>query len=150
MAANSSHCAFHWACFFASHGTCLAGPWALGRAVASAKDLGHELLGSSNGSLRTQDFLPHCSFRGWIDLVVSLRACFSRKDRRSVEKELNQILSTEEIVTLSVRSGFDLLLSAVALPKGSEVLRVSDLEGLESLYAFWTKSLCGIIMNEYE
>ena len=59
---------------------------------------------------------------GWIDLLVSLRACFSRKDRRSVEKELQKVLSAEEIVTLSVRSGFDLLLSAVALPKGSEVL----------------------------
>jgi len=38
-----------------------------------------------------------------------------------VEKELQEILGAEEIVTLSVRSGFDLLLSAVALPKGSEV-----------------------------
>ena len=59
--------------------------------------------------------------QGWIDLLVSLKACFSRKDRRIVEKELQEILSAEEIVTLSVRSGFDLLLSAVALPKGSEV-----------------------------
>ncbi|CAL1139708.1 unnamed protein product [Cladocopium goreaui] len=60
----------------------------------------------------------------WIDLLVSLKACFSRKDRRRVEKELQEILGAEEIVTLSVRSGFDLLLSAVALPKGSEVLFV--------------------------
>lgn len=65
-------------------------------------------------------------YPGWIDLLVSLKVCFSRKDRSIVEKELRgapQLLSAEDIVTLSVRSGFDLLLSAVALPKGSEVGR---------------------------
>lgn len=79
-----------------------------------------------NGLVELQAFPFRKHWPGWIDLLVSLRACFSRKDRRSVEKELQKVLSAEEIVTLSVRSGFDLLLSAVALPKGSEVLRVCE------------------------
>ncbi|CAK9109588.1 unnamed protein product [Durusdinium trenchii] len=60
----------------------------------------------------------------WLDLLASFKACFTRRDRQSVEKQLQQILSPEEIVTLSVRSAFDLLLSALDLPRGSEVLFV--------------------------
>lgn len=56
----------------------------------------------------------------WLDLLASFKACFTRRDRQSVEKQLQQILSPEEIVTLSVRSAFDLLLSALDLPRGSE------------------------------
>ncbi|CAE7518927.1 ads-1 [Symbiodinium sp. CCMP2456] len=58
----------------------------------------------------------------WLDLLVALRATWRRRDRSSLEQEISRSWGSEVLVTLSVRSGFDLLLSALALPKGSEVL----------------------------
>ena len=58
----------------------------------------------------------------WLDLLVALRATWRHRDRVTLEREIGQCWGSEVVVTLSVRSGFDLLLSALSLPKGSEVL----------------------------
>ena len=60
----------------------------------------------------------------WLDLLVAVRATWRRRDRVSLEREISQCWGSEVVVTLSVRSGFDLLLSALQLPKQSEVLFV--------------------------
>ena len=54
---------------------------------------------------------------GWRDLALGLGVCLWARTPRG-----NAFCDSESLVCLSVRSGFDLLLSALALPAGSEVL----------------------------
>ena len=60
----------------------------------------------------------------WTDLVYGLTACFVPGRRAAKARAVEECWSAEGegLVTLSVRSGFDLLLSAVELPTGSEVI----------------------------
>lgn len=61
---------------------------------------------------------------GWADLSFGLAACLLRKDRVAVEARLEKLWSPEDraLATLSVRTGFDLLLQCLALPRNSEIL----------------------------
>jgi dTDP-4-amino-4,6-dideoxygalactose transaminase len=61
---------------------------------------------------------------GWLDLAYGAASCWLPARRESAEKRLSAGWSADEdaLVCLSVRSGFDLLLSALDLPPGSEVL----------------------------
>jgi dTDP-4-amino-4,6-dideoxygalactose transaminase len=54
---------------------------------------------------------------GWCDLALGLAACLWAGKPRD-----NDFCASESLVCLSVRSGFDLLLSELALPARSEVL----------------------------
>jgi perosamine synthetase len=58
------------------------------------------------------------------DLLFGLSACVWARDRRKLTEEVARACSSrdEQIVCLSVRSGFDLLLQALAFPSGSEIL----------------------------
>jgi len=60
----------------------------------------------------------------WSDLFFGIKGCFWQQNREEI---LNRFKSTKffddnNIVCFSVRSGFDLLLQVLALPKGSEIL----------------------------
>ena len=61
---------------------------------------------------------------GWADLLHGLAACLRQGDREEVERRVEALWSPEgdALVCLSVRSGFDLLLSALDYPAGSEIL----------------------------
>jgi dTDP-4-amino-4,6-dideoxygalactose transaminase len=61
---------------------------------------------------------------GWLDLAYGAVRCFSPADREAAENRLLARWSDggDAIACLSVRSGFDLSLSALALPPGGEVL----------------------------
>ncbi|CAE7345973.1 per [Symbiodinium natans] len=67
---------------------------------------------------------------GWRDLMVAFTSftSFTRRsrDRTTLERKIGECYAPSEasevLVTLSVRSAFDMLLSALALPKNSEVL----------------------------
>lgn len=61
---------------------------------------------------------------GWTDLSYGLAACLLRKDRKAAQARLEKLWSSEAnaLAALSVRSGFDLVLQCLALPRGSEVL----------------------------
>jgi len=63
---------------------------------------------------------------GWRDLVVGMFRCAAAaaQDATRTQQELEKACSESHdvLVCLSVRSGFDLLLSALELPAGSEVL----------------------------
>lgn len=54
---------------------------------------------------------------GWSDLSYGLMASFSRKKLTTLN-----LSSNHSLATLSVRSGFDLILQCLSLPKGSEIL----------------------------
>ncbi len=58
------------------------------------------------------------------DLLYGLSACVRARDREKLSGDVLRACSMEDdgIVCLSVRSGLDLLLEALALPGGSEVL----------------------------
>lgn len=60
----------------------------------------------------------------WSDLAFAALACFLPGRRERLEERIRRALpgGDEGLITLSVRSGFDLLLEALALPAGSEVL----------------------------
>src|SRR5215471_15176388 len=60
----------------------------------------------------------------WSDLGSALRDCLTRWDGASAAENLEDLWSAhgDAFVCLSVRTGFDLWLQALALPKGSEVL----------------------------
>lgn len=60
----------------------------------------------------------------WADLMFGLMALCSGRDRSTLENRAASLWSAngEVFVCLSVRSGFDLLLQSLELPKGSEVL----------------------------
>jgi perosamine synthetase len=61
---------------------------------------------------------------GWADLYYGLAACLLHKDRKAAQARLENAWSSEAnaLATLSVRSGFDLLLQCLALPRDSEIL----------------------------
>jgi perosamine synthetase len=61
---------------------------------------------------------------GWSDIAFGARQCLVPPDRRNLEREIERYWSPEgdAIVCFSVRSGFDLLLQALELPQGSEIL----------------------------
>lgn len=60
----------------------------------------------------------------WTDLAFGLTACLRNRDRNVAQTSLEDAWSENNYVlaTLSVRSGFDLVLQSLALPKGSEIL----------------------------
>ncbi len=61
---------------------------------------------------------------GWSDLGAALAHCLLPDNRAARTTELERLWSSDDdaVACLSVRSGFDLWLSAVNLPAGSEVL----------------------------
>src|SRR6267142_957142 len=61
---------------------------------------------------------------GWTDIAFGLGACLLPGDAQAAQKRLEAAWSPagDAIACLSVRTGFDLLLSALALPAGSEIL----------------------------
>ncbi len=61
---------------------------------------------------------------GWRDLAAGAAACLVSRSRVTLERRVEQAWSRDEdaLVCLSVRSGLDLLLTALRYPKGSEVL----------------------------
>jgi len=61
---------------------------------------------------------------GWSDLLFGFFACLGSGDREAAERRVEAIWSDEgdALACLSVRSGFDLLLTALDYPPGSEIL----------------------------
>lgn len=61
---------------------------------------------------------------GWLDLIDGLLACAACWDRDRAQSRLERLWSDQDdaLACLSVRSGWDLLLTAADLPRGSEVL----------------------------
>jgi dTDP-4-amino-4,6-dideoxygalactose transaminase len=61
---------------------------------------------------------------GFRDLLFGAAACFAPGSRRNASRRLERRWSNdrEAVLTFSVRSGFDLLLRALELPRGSEIL----------------------------
>ena len=61
---------------------------------------------------------------GWADLLYGVRSCLFPEPRDRIEQRLARAWSDHQpsLACLSVRSGFDALLQALALPAGSEVL----------------------------
>ena len=61
---------------------------------------------------------------GWADLARALLGGLVPRDRERTARKVAEAFSDESdtLAVLSVRSGFDLLLQALALPEGSEVL----------------------------
>src|SRR5580704_16409678 len=61
---------------------------------------------------------------GWLDLASALVNCVAPRRRAALVARLERLWShgDDALACLSVRSGFDLWLSAVKLPPGSEVL----------------------------
>lgn len=61
---------------------------------------------------------------GWTDLAAGAAWCFAPGSRAALERKVEQLWSPggDALVALSVRSGLDLLLSALDYPRGSEVL----------------------------
>jgi len=60
---------------------------------------------------------------GWSDLLLALIACAIDGDVGDKEAEIGTLLAASSLFpTFSVRTGFDLCLQALDLPKGSEVL----------------------------
>ncbi len=61
---------------------------------------------------------------GWLDLAFTLGYCMIPRKRSIAVKRARQSWSSQDdfLITLSVRSAFDLLLRSLRLPPGSEVL----------------------------
>ena len=61
---------------------------------------------------------------GWSDLMFGACRVFVPPERASVSRRVESLWPAVEntLACLSVRSGFDLLLAALGLPRGSEVL----------------------------
>lgn len=61
---------------------------------------------------------------GWMDLIFGLWSCLVCRDRRAQAEDARDAWPSRGVplVCLSVRSGFDLLLQALQLPPGSEVM----------------------------
>ncbi|MCZ6462873.1 MAG: DegT/DnrJ/EryC1/StrS family aminotransferase, partial [Proteobacteria bacterium] len=61
---------------------------------------------------------------GWWDLAYGLWACAAARDRDHWQRAVESLWSADggALACHSVRGGFDLLLSSLALPRGSEVL----------------------------
>jgi perosamine synthetase len=60
----------------------------------------------------------------WTDLFTGIIFCLHCNNRNKLESDIEALWSSERqaLTSLSVRSGFDALLQALALPEGSEVL----------------------------
>lgn len=61
---------------------------------------------------------------GWLDLAAGLMACLVARERRRTAQRIEAWFSArgDALCCLSVRSGLDLYLEELALPRGSEVL----------------------------
>jgi len=61
---------------------------------------------------------------GWFDLAAAVGYCFRRGDRDALTSCVEGVMEDgdRDLACLSVRSGFDLVLTALSLPEGSEVL----------------------------
>jgi dTDP-4-amino-4,6-dideoxygalactose transaminase len=61
---------------------------------------------------------------GWVDLAYGLARCFVSPARNAMREHLEHAWSADgnALACLSVRSGFDLVLRQLALPRGSEIL----------------------------
>ncbi len=61
---------------------------------------------------------------GWSDLLYAFASCLRPGDRAAAERRVELVWSDEgdALACLSVRSGFDLLLTALDYPPGSEIL----------------------------
>jgi perosamine synthetase len=61
---------------------------------------------------------------GWRDLLAGAWNCFKSKDREALKRSVESFFSDNDdtIVTYSVRSGFDLLIQALDLKPGDEVI----------------------------
>ncbi len=59
---------------------------------------------------------------GWRDLGAGLLATGTRRDRESVRTQAERAFAADALGFLSVRTGFDALLTALALPAGAEVV----------------------------
>ena len=61
---------------------------------------------------------------GWSDVLYGIASCLWSVDREKAERKLQQLLPCGEagLACLSVRSGFDALLTALDFPAGSEIL----------------------------
>lgn len=58
----------------------------------------------------------------WLDLASGLGAALRPPERSGIERSIESWFGPDALVCLSVRTGFDLALEALALPPGSEVL----------------------------
>jgi dTDP-4-amino-4,6-dideoxygalactose transaminase len=69
-------------------------------------------------------FAPKRLDLGWTDLLAGLLGCVTARDREHLAARLERQWSPvgDAIACLSVRTGFDLYLSALDLPRGAEVL----------------------------
>ncbi len=73
---------------------------------------------------------------GWRDLAFGLKACLAAADRAALQAAVEHLWSPagNALALLSVRSGFDLLLQHLALPRGSEILvsaiTIGDMAGI--------------------
>jgi dTDP-4-amino-4,6-dideoxygalactose transaminase len=61
---------------------------------------------------------------GWLDLIDGLAGCLAARDREKWQARVQQLWSSDgtSLACLSVRSAWDLFLSAARFPPGSEVL----------------------------
>lgn len=61
---------------------------------------------------------------GWRDLIAAVWFCVKGGDRKRTvgQTELAWSVDDQSLITLSVRSGFDLILRALQLPEGSEIM----------------------------
>lgn len=61
---------------------------------------------------------------GWSDILVGIGSCFWPGSRDGVQKRIGNFWSSssDTVVCLAERSGFDLILEALNLPPGSEIL----------------------------
>ena len=61
---------------------------------------------------------------GWLDILYGIGCCFWPGSRHAVKKRIGDFWSSasDTVVSLAERSGFDLTLEALKLPRGSEIL----------------------------
>ncbi len=61
---------------------------------------------------------------GWLDLLAGAWNCFKSNDRGALQRSVESFFSDADdtIATYSVRSGFDLLIQALDLKPGDEVI----------------------------
>lgn len=61
---------------------------------------------------------------GWTDIFFGMGSCFWPGSRDRVQRRIGEFWSSssDTVVTIAERSGFDLILEALALPRGSEIL----------------------------
>lgn len=61
---------------------------------------------------------------GWSDILFGIGSCFWPGSREAVHDRIGEFWSssTDTVICIAERSGFDLILEALALPRGSEIL----------------------------